>query len=469
MPFVGVDLGTSFIKGAVLDLDNARFTHVRRIPFPDPIPDLDPLLCEYDPRQILTVVSAFIQELADLAAPCDGLVMCTQMHTTVLIDGSNKVHSNCIGWRDQRATMPHPSGQGSYYEHYQRRISAVQRRELGNESPVGSPASFLFCLAEQGKLEAGLTPVTLADFVLSKMCGSQPAVETTNAMAYELLNLTTMKWHSQVIEQLGLKDLQWPKLLAQGEVVGSMVHKDRRIPCYTPVGDYQCALAGAMLEPEELSLNISTGSQVSRVTDVLDLGDYQSRPFFDGKFTNTLTHLPAGRSLNVLVDLLTELGRSSGTPVQDPWLWIRKAADTVSKTDLKVKLSFFPGPCGDKGAISNVGERNLTVGALFRSAFEDMAENYYSCAQCIWPDRSWRNLLLSGGMAHKLPPLRRLIEDRFQSETRLCEVTEDTLSGLLMMALAFSGNADSLGGARAIIQRRNVRPNMETVKSFGDE
>jgi len=63
---------------------------------------------------------------------------------------------------------------------------------------------------------------------------------------------------------------------------------------------------------------VATGSQVSRMTTVLTLGDYQTRPLFDGRFLNTFTYPPGGRSLNVLVDLVTELPAAQGVELQDP-------------------------------------------------------------------------------------------------------------------------------------------------------
>lgn len=452
MAFVGIDIGTSFIKGAVLDQDARTFRHIRRLPFPQPLPRLHPLFYEHDPEEILNAVTECIRDLVDLAGTCDGLVMCNQMHSMVLMDRDGKARSNCIGWRDQRSLMEHPSFPGTYYELYTSRLSEAQRRSLGNERPVATPATFLFWFAEQGLLEPGISGVALGSFVLSELCDAAPAVEPTNAMAYELLDLTRLTWHEEVLTQLGLQASNLPALSKQGAVVGRFQYKGQQIPCYAAVGDYQCALAGAMLNRGDLSLNISTGSQVSRVNDTLALGDFQTRPFFDGKFTSTVTHLPAGRALNLLVDLLTELPRLAGAPVADPWRWIAQAAEAVHETDLQAKISFFPGPRGSPGNISNIGEKNFTVGSLFRAAFADMADNYYACALQIAPERSWQNIVLSGGLAHKLPLLRRSIEDRFGMETELCEITEDTLSGLLMMALVFGGTVSSVDEARAAVE-----------------
>ncbi len=446
MAFIGIDLGTSFVKAAILDPEAYHLQHVHRISFPEPISGLESFQCEFNPADVVATVSDLINQLAGFSARFEGLVMCTQMSCLVLMDDHGNARSNCIGWRDQRALQPHPSGGGSYYDVLQRRVGRA-RRELGNEMPPGSPISFLFWLAEQGKLEPGLVPVSFGDFVLSRLCGSPASVESTNAMAYELLRLETLDWHQEVIQELGLDRLHWPRIRREGEVVGTLKIGANEVPCYTPVGDYQCALAGALLTEEELSLNISTGSQVSRLTGHLSLGDYQTRPFFDGKFTNTFSHLPAGRSLDVLVDLLSEFPQSAGVAVPGLWEYIDQAAKSVAQTDLRVDLSFYPGPCGDQGAISNIRERNLTVGNLFRASFENMAQNYYDLASRIWPERSWRNIVFSGGLARKAGLLRKIIEEKFQTRSRLCPLEEDTLLGMIALAQAFSHRVPTVAQA----------------------
>ena len=82
--------------------------------------------------------------------------------------------------------------------------------------------------------------------MLSALCESTPGVELTNAGAYGALNLETLDWHQEVIEALGLDDLHWPELRKQGDVVGHLDLGGRQVPCYTPVGDYQCALVGSL-------------------------------------------------------------------------------------------------------------------------------------------------------------------------------------------------------------------------------
>jgi sugar (pentulose or hexulose) kinase len=445
MSFLGIDLGTSFIKGAVLRPESRRLEHIRRAPFPPPIANDNPLLCEVDPAPILAAVRGLIGELASRAPDCEGLVMCSQMHGMVLMNARGEAVSNCITWQDQRALMPHPSGRGSYFDVLTRRLDPQQIRSLGNELDPGRPVCYLFWFAEQGSLAPGLIPASVPEFVLSALCGSAPGAELTNAAAYSALNLETLSWHEAVIERLGLHRLRWPALRRQGEVVGSLKLNGKVVPCYAPVGDYQCALAGALLGAEELSLNISTGAQISRLVPALTLGDCQTRPFFDGQFLITFTGLPAGRSLNVLVDLLCEAARAEGVESPDPWKWIAKAAADAPDTELEVDLNFFGTPGAGRGQISNIRASNFTAGQLFRAAFKHMADCNFQHALRLWPERAWKSLLFSGGLASKLEVLCEAIRKRFDSHCRIAPFAEDTLFGLLILASAFSGRAGPVG------------------------
>lgn len=85
MSFIGIDLGTSFIKGAVLNLEARELHHVRRTPFPPQFENTAPLACEFDPKEILAAVRRLIADLAPHAPDCEGIAMCSQMHGIALL------------------------------------------------------------------------------------------------------------------------------------------------------------------------------------------------------------------------------------------------------------------------------------------------------------------------------------------------------------------------------------------------
>ena len=448
MRYLAIDLGSSFIKGAVLDLDARSFAHVRRQPFPAPIIGLPPLHFEIDPRQIVMTTRALIDDLARAAPDCTGIVICSQMHGLVLMDARGEPASNAITWRDQRALAAHPAG-GTVFDQLERRISPEDRQRLGNELRPGLPLCALFWLAEMGRLPAGATAVALPDFVLAQLCAAPPATEPTIAAAQSMLDLAARDWHRPLMEALGLSGVGLPAIHGLREAVGEITVGARRLPCYPAIGDQQCALLGAALAPGELSLNIATGSQVSLIRPTLAFGDYQVRPFFDGSWLNTITHIPAGRSLELLVALLCELPESQGIHVPDPWGAIARAVDATPETDLTLDLAFFASALGDRGAIGNIHEHNLSAGHLFRAAFERMAATYVTCARRLAPAGGWQQLVFSGGLAQNLTALRGSIVREFGTRHRICVTPEDTLQGLLALALVCSGKSATLAQAVA--------------------
>jgi hypothetical protein len=270
------------------------------------------------------------------------------------------------------------------------------------------------------------------------------------------MNVETMSWHRGVIEKLGLGALGWPEIVAQGTVLGEAQFGAKRLVMHAPVGDFQCAQAGAFIEEGELSINISTGSGVLRLGEGLEFGDFQTRPFFDGRWAKCVTHIPGGRALNALLKLLGELATAEGIALRDPWEYICEQTGMLSATDLRIDPAFYFGATGDRGCLANVREENLTVGHLFLAAFQGMSDNYANCACRVAPDRDWSRLVFSGGVALKIPRLREVICQRLGSAHRLAASGEDTLLGLLTCALAFSGRTASVAEGMALVKKAAI-------------
>jgi sugar (pentulose or hexulose) kinase len=456
MQFLAIDLGTSFVKGAVLDLDRMRIQHVQRAPVPQPHAGTSPLFRECDPSAMVDSVRSMVGALLEHTADCSGIVMCGQMHGLVLSGDHGEALTPAVTWLDQRVLQPHPSGQGTFFDVLSGLVSPSQRQQLGNELRPGLPLCSLFWLAESGLLPpVEAIPASIPDFVLATLCGTAPrAMDATNAAAHGAMSVETLDWHHEVLTRLHLDHLAWPPVCRTGDVVAELRWGSRSIPCYAPLGDFQASLAGAFLREGELSLNISTGSQVSMIAPGLQYGNFQNRPYVDGRLLRTITHIPAGRSLSVLVNLLCEIPNARGQMVHDPWSYTAEAVQGVGEPGLAVDLAFFASSFGNRGAISNISEETLTVGHLFRAAFENMAGNYLQAALRLSPDRDWQDIVFSGGLAQRFPLLRQLICDRLQKPYRLCAVGEDSLLGLLALALNVSGRNPSVADATDQLARQ---------------
>jgi sugar (pentulose or hexulose) kinase len=440
MKVIGIDLGTTFLKGAILDLDAHTLNHIHREPFPDAVTGLPATRFEVDAMAIVSATRRLIAHLLIADPTAQAILMSSQMHGLVLADLQGKSHSNAITWRDQRVTEPHPGGKGNNFDTLKALLTDDEIQQLGNELRPGLPIGALYCLAQDPASvihQPSIVPMTLPDFVVSNLSGMIVASEPTNATAHGLMHLAKGDWHWRVIEKLGLQRLHWQAIAKTGQVVGA--YKDEttgaQLPVYTPIGDQQCALYGVAIQPGELSINISTGSQVGLLAKDTAPGSYQLRPYFDGHWLRTITHVPAGRALNVLINFITEFAKTA--PNADPdhvdkaiWQYIALAMAHTPSTNLKVNLGFFAA-AGGGGMISQIDESNLSIGHVFCAAFEHMTERYAECALRLDPTNDYTRIAFSGGLAQNLPVLRKMISAKLGKPYRLSEHSEDVLLGLL--------------------------------------
>lgn len=429
MKCLGVDIGSTTIKGAILDLDAQSLAKVTQRPFPPPITNLPPRHLEVDPREVVKAVGSLLDDLATEASELAAVFFTGQMGGVVLVDKSGRPLSNYLSWRDERTVVPEPTSR-SVLQGIRDAIGARRLAELGNELQAGSALSLLSWLRERADLPKDATAATLGGFVIAQL-SRNAEIHADRSEGIGTLDVTKGDWHWDVIDLLGLQRLRWPRLQEVSKPCGSIMVAGRPLPVHPCVGDHQCSLLGVGLMERELSINVSTGSQVSLLTRTIERGSWQTRFGFHGQYLNTITHLPAGRSLSGLVELLTALGKGSAA---DVWPEILVAADQAVDGELEVDLAFFDGPMGNRGSIRNITLDNLTVGRLFRAAFRGMADNYSVCADRLSPAGSWDRVVLSGGLAQRSACLRQFLAERFPMPLRHCPEAEDSLLGLLRLA-----------------------------------
>lgn len=430
MQCLGLDIGSSTIKGAVLDLASGTVHSITREPFPEPVSGLPPGWFEVDPTEVVARTRSVISQLLRQAPQAKSLFLCGQMGGVVLVDKACVPRTRYLSWRDQRTLS-------GALEQVQARLGPFLP-QLGNELKPGSMTSLLYWLQQAGELSPGWRPATIGDFVISKLSGTLPRMERTQAIG--LVDLQLQGWNMRAFEALGLDRLDWGEMASATTPVASATIDGRELAVYPTLGDQQCALRGVGLQVGDLSINVSTGSQVSWVTREFLPGEYQSRYFLDGTFLNTITHIPAGRALNVLVDLLMALPNAQGVTVSNPWEVISREAAQASHGagGLRCHPAFFDSPIGREGQITGITTENLTLGNLFRATFESMAQTYDQLADRLWPERAWQCVVVSGGLTRSVPILRELIERRFPGQLVETTADEETLHGLLEIARAAS-------------------------------
>jgi sugar (pentulose or hexulose) kinase len=429
MMALGIDIGSTSIKGAVLDLANSTVIKTVSRPFPAPVAGLAAGWIEIDPDQVCTVVDDLLSNLIEHSPQAELLCVSGQMGGVILLNENGKPLTNYISWRDQR-TLCEDSTNSVFHTVRKRWEVTGCFADLGCELQAGSTTTLLAWLNCHAQLPQQACPMTIADFVVTRLVGRLIPMHATHAIG--MIDLNTCQWHHSAFEAIGIEKVQFPELATDEICVGRCRVGQTTLRVYGSYGDQQCALRGAGLQRDELSLNISTGSQVSRRVATFNPGNYQSRKYFFGDTLDTVTHLPAGRSLQALVDLLSELAKAQGIPLRNPWEVINNLVETVNDTELEIDLTFFLGPLGRRGSIDNISTENLSVGSIFHAAYRSMADNYVKIAKRFERD-DWRQITISGGLVQNAPRLQQLLQQRFSAPLRICGV-EETMLGLLDIA-----------------------------------
>ena len=434
MRCIGIDIGSSSIKGGVLNVATGRVEHIEKVAFPGPVNSLPSGFHEVSPAEIVQSTRQVLHSLLQAAPDAEHIRFSSQMGGVLLLNQQQRPITNYLSWRDQRSLLPAPDSNTPLLHQLRASWNDQQYEDLGKELKPGSATTLLYWLAQARQLPQHAVPVTVGDYVIAELCGAVPRMHRSQGIG--MLNLQTNDWHHEAFAAAGIDGLHWPEPIAESEPVGQLSFNGRRLNCFAAIGDQQAALLGIDLQSSELSINCSTGSQVSQITSTFQPGNCQTRCWFNGQFLNTVTHIPAGRSLTILEALLTELPRSAGITLSNSWQLIAAATDCDTSNGLCCDLSFFSSAMGDAGNISHITTENLTVGNLFCAAFDFMADSYLECSRRLTDTPAWTQLAVSGGLVQAFPALRRRLAARFSWPLREVAEQEETLMGLLKLAAA---------------------------------
>jgi xylulokinase len=202
-----------------------------------------------------------------------------------------------------------------------------------------------------------------------------------------------------------------------------------------------------------LSLNLGTGSQLA----VLDRssGDdaVERRPYFDGGMLHAITHIPGGRALATFLGFLEDAARAGGAPAPDFWPQLASldAAD-LETASLDVDLAVFQGAWGYAGGgqLGGIEDGTLTVRNYLASVLRAFVDQYARLVPRLDPGRRIGRIVLSGGLARRLPALPKLLAAATGRPVTPPTVLDESLVGLRALALVASGRARAVATTQAV-------------------
>ncbi len=454
MKFLGIDVGSTFLKSSILDLETGEVLEAASAP--------TPAFAETDPagnplgqgrREIpMDRLAQAVKALIDAAAekyPIAGVTFSVQMHGGMLLRPDGTPVTNYISWQDTRGTIAGENGisvleelRGSEYKDYFEENGVLLR-------PNHSVVAFTHYARENG-IAPGTCFAMIGDALTWMLTGTRAFIHPTNAASSGMYSLRRGQWNRELLRKLGLGGLSLPEVKAAREPAG--IYKaanGNEIPLYAALGDQQASVLGIGTRAGDVFINIGTGGQIGYAANEPLPGPYETRPYFDGCFIRTITQLPSGRTINILMEFLKSIGRDvfgaeaaentapEGAAAETPsleeriWKYIDSIDfENIGSEPLTMDFSYFD-PEG--GMVGGIKSENFTIANLIRSAYLAIAREYAShSADLAIPADAAGEAVCTGGVIRKNKPLFRCIEQVFPRPCRIAACTDDSMTGLLI-------------------------------------
>ena len=254
MKYLALDIGSSFIKYAVLRLKEKTVGEIRRLPMPEPDVQSETRY-EISAELIWKMVEEIVLTAAENTEDLTGIVMCTQMHGFILANDAREAVTPYISWQDKRCQER--KGEQSWFERLYCLECSAGMKNAGVDLKPNLSMSNLYVLLQEGILpEGGIHFCTLGSYLIWRMTGNN-VCHITNGAPTGFADIVRGCWNRELIEKLGCGCLRFPRLELELRPCGYYRVGERKLAVFPDFGDHQtCMLGSRVQEPGEVNMNI---------------------------------------------------------------------------------------------------------------------------------------------------------------------------------------------------------------------
>lgn len=437
MKYLGIDIGSTTLKSAILDLEACEILQVRKLSAPIRIHDENPHIFQIRAEDYFQTVKGLIDEAAAVFQDLEGVVFSTQMHGFVLGE-------RYISWQDTRCLDTAKKGK-SYLEILEERISPERMQECGVYLKPSLGLCNLYAKWREEKIRGGKI-YTLGSYLIARLTGEN-ICHISNAAPLGFVNLKRREWDVELLEHIGMNNFRLPRISENDwEPCGVYRVGERAIKIYPDYGDQQISILGSGAEKTDAVINIATASQVAVFSRNFEFGPYETRPYFGKEYIKVISNMPAGRNLDVLVNFIRHVAeRIAGQTFEEKF--VRERIDTSFRLEtgnLEVNTAFYPVPGWYSGGeIRHIDFENFTVDHLFTAAYEDMARKYWENLGVLCDREKIGKIVCAGGVSWKNPYLLQMISYISGWECQRSRYPDEALAGLFRAAMRCAGREEN--------------------------
>ncbi|HJD47817.1 MAG TPA: hypothetical protein H9909_13320 [Candidatus Mediterraneibacter norfolkensis] len=429
MKSLGIDIGTTTISAAVIDLAANTVLTTRTVSNDSFIRTDKSWEKIQDPGKICVKVFGLADELLDEYEEIDRIGLTGQMHGIVYVDRTGECIGPLYTWQDERGVIPCFDGKS---------ICEILSDTYGIRIYPGyGLATHLY------NQKAGLVPeravkiCTIMDYIGMKMTGrKEPFMHSSNAASLGMFDVCERSFMREIIRDEGIREELLPETSDEFASLGR--YRGRTVSL--AIGDNQAGFLGAVDDIDHaVLLNMGTGGQVSVCSDIFFEGHgIEARPFLPGKYLLVGASLCGGRAYAMLERFFRFYSEAAGMKETDHYTVMERLMDqrmkeTVREKGLRVTTT-FSGTREEpmkRGKIEGIDVDNFTPGNLICGFLDGMAEELYGMYKVMvrGAELSAETLILSGNGFRKNRHLRRIAQERFGMKAVLSKCCEEAACG----------------------------------------
>ena len=369
--------------------------------------------------EFLTLIDQAVEIQRENKLNINRIYVSGQMGGYVIEDSGN---FEIVSWQDNRSLEPQYKKEKYELESWLKSVSAF--KETGSELRPGLPFISLAITkpySGKSKLSSFRSIISFVTSYLTNFDAND--MHITDAAASGFYNLKSNAWDDELICKLD-ESLILPSVHSYITRIG--YSPKFQLDVFTGVGDQQASLYGTGMEPRKIVVNIGTGGQVAGFQEPTQLrGNFQIRPYFEGKEIRTITHLPSGRALTAFVEFCFpgELHSDKYTEFEQSC----KSPDLTSDMDL---INFRKTLNSLK-----VNDNKITAEEVSSKFFGSLIQSYQAALSELNLEGE---LLFAGGVGQKVQLIAIELSKATGRKFSISNSQETTLEGLAKLALAQS-------------------------------
>ena len=433
--FIAIDIGSSFIKAALFNFEQNEIIDVIKIASPEKEYTKDPNKYEVKANAYVSITKEILHTFTTKYKDICGLLFSTQQHGFIYEYDSNPVY---ISWQDQRCIEKSENGK-SFIEILSELTSRNDFLDCGVYLKPSLGLCNLYTLINTENIKKDGTLYTLGSYIIYKLCGKNVA-HSQNLTQWGFFKPDSLSYSYDILKKVNLHNITLPNIaLSDTKPIETITINNQIISIYPDFGDVQISALGAQVDDNGALINLGTAGQVVVPLETFKAStSFETRPYFNGKYIQLISNMPAGRNIDVLInfihDVINDIA-TKGMSKNEIWERIHLILSNKNQSTLNIDPRFFATESKtDGGSINNIMSDNLNIKDLFNSLFKSMTSIYLTNISKLKELSSLSSIVCAGGTSWKVPELIQEIKHQSNLPCRLSAMQDESLNGMFLIS-----------------------------------